>query len=634
MTSTPKLCFTAGHYAALSAEPGDPFRKAIFDRLLKKADRFLLSPELAMRESEFNWHIHAARSMQDRLMTLLVAFRITGLDEFLAGALREFRRIAEFPHWSWRAWKTNDPSFLSHFDISYGEHSASLAWAFDALRGELSQSDRKLFVETARTRCFLPFLQRTSEAENREWWVNHPTTNQNAVNSGGAGMLALAMGDECEESAEVLKIASASIGHYLASFVGKGGWHEGVGYWTYGMRYSIYFLMSAENALGTEPEFLRRPAAAATLQFPLLFSPHRVECGFGDVNYFAALPFHYLAAMRMGSTAVAAEVKRRGVPDLEKIDAPGIDPYKIPHYFWPNEAEWALVTSEALPVDAEAHWPDSIFIGDRTNWGFLADSMPAPNLYLSVRGGELAHMGHTHRDLLSFNLLVGQEKLIENLPVDEYLDTTFSERREELYEISPLSKNGIFLNGVGISAAARTECSEVSGEGFRGIRMDATEAFGRVEDGGPPALFCGRLFLMLQKRAILILDEFHLRFPGVVESRFHTFESVESTESSALIRGTNNTLQLAIGSNEESFLKPGTGLPTHPARRPDSILRHVGRNKVSRCVLGTLLVPNGMGSLLLRESGDSWAIVSEWVDETGPLTMAFSVGNRLGEVHL
>ncbi|NLF22289.1 MAG: hypothetical protein GX590_03935 [Lentisphaerae bacterium] len=113
-------------------------------------------------------------------------------------------------------------------------------------------------------------------------------------------MLCLAMREAIPETGLLLRRVETSIEPYMRHLDQSGGaWPEGIGYWNYGMRYAFLYLMSHERATGREHPLLRRAATRQTLRFPLDFTPDGCAAGFGDVNRWTPLPFHFLAARRL-----------------------------------------------------------------------------------------------------------------------------------------------------------------------------------------------------------------------------------------------------------------------------------------------------------------------------------------------
>ena len=177
------------------------------------------------------------------------------------------------------------------------------------------------------------------------WYFRKDDCNWNTVCNGGAGMLALALGDDSPLSARVLALAEEGIRHYFEFLDDDGAWPEGIGYWGYGHRYGYMYLLSHERAVGRPHPLLERTGSRNTLRFPFLFSPHQVATGFGDSNHFFPLPFVYLAAERYEMPEIAEEMDRRllsHAPD---------------HEGWPNTAELLLYHPGDTQAVVESPWP-------------------------------------------------------------------------------------------------------------------------------------------------------------------------------------------------------------------------------------------------------------------------------------
>ncbi len=609
LAPSPRLFLTSEHFAHLKTIPDTPLMQQASDLASEMADQFLLDPRIVVDESSHNWHLLRARQMQIRLLTLLVEWKRTGQARYFEGLLADLKRLVEWEYWSWIAWRRGNPDPQAIFDLSYGENSATLALVFDGLRNDLDEATRSWLVEAARVRSLQSYLHITQNTQTH--WYRAVHSNWNAVCNGGAGLLALAMADLCPESAQVLQGVEHGIRPFFEGLDEDGSWPEGIGYWNYGMRYGFMYLLSHETATGQVHPLLELPAVAATLRFPLDFSPHNVACGFGDSNAFSPQPFHLAAAQRLGMDEVVEEVMQRFTLELPLQQSTN----------WPQEAELLLLAPRGAAQSDGESWP-TVGLCKELQWGYVADRMPDSNLYLSVRGGSI-DAPHTHRDLLSFNCLVGDEKLIENVPVDDYIDTTFSARREELYEVSPLSKNSIFVNGVGIAEKSAAPTSLIEGEGYIGFLFDATKAMGTMRDGDNAA-YCGRAILLLDKRAVLIVDQVELAHAGLVESRLHTFYDVEWGDEDVLVRGNKNTLHLSFASTQPALIKRGLGLPTDPQRSPDNIIRHLNAGKITRITLCQLLVPNGIGSVALQETA-----IGLQIETSGDVPFQLTCGPRL-----
>lgn len=589
LTDYPRLYISDAHYASLKDKATHAVAQTARRKLRQAAQGFLADSEIVVDETGHNSHLIRARKMQTRVVTLLVEYKRTGDQKYRAEIMSDIKRIAEWEYWSWITWRQGDARPEAIFDLSYGENSTTLALAFDGLFDELSDDEKQLFIDTAVKRSLRPFLH-VMKAKDKPMYYKHPHTNWNTVCCGGAGMLALAMGDLCKESEEVLKIVEESVEPFFKSLKGDGGWPEGIGYWNYGMRYGFMYLLSWERAMGKKHKLMRLKGTEATLKFPLQFTPNGVPCSFGDVNRFGVLPFHYAVAERFGAAEVVAELDRRmTLSDEGRLDGP-----------WPNNAELALFHPGRESKGKKDAW-DTCALIRGLDWGYVADQMPDTNLYVSVRGGT-TDAPHVHRDLMSFFVVGGGEKLIENVGVDNYMDTTFSARRYDLYEPSAHSKNTIFLNGVSIGDKVTVKTSVINGRGFQGFRIDATDAMGTMRDG-PAAQFCGRAIFLVKNKGVLVIDRVVVSHAALVESRLHTFCDVTFGKSDVRIRGKKQRLQIVMASTQPSQTKKGMGIPSEPNREPDTMIRYVSEKKVLEMTTAYFMTLNGKSEIELNERG-------------------------------
>lgn len=573
-----------------------------------RAEEFAASPALRFDIDRFNSLLERAREMQMRVVTLIARWHQTGEERFRAAAERDALAMCAWEYWSWKAWRDGNPSPDYAFDLSYGENCTTLALTLDLLAddGALSDAARETLLSAARERGLRPFLVHTApdtrDRASSDWsfrapWFGSPHTNWNTVCVGGAGMLALVVAEHFPaEAAETLARAEEAIAPYMQSLdANDGGWPEGIGYWGYGHRYAFMYLLSHERATGRPHPLLASPAVRQTLRFPLDFSPHGLPCSFGDVNLFGPLAFHHAAAVRLGAPELVADLDARA----------RLEPGQT-WETWPNAAELLLLhpamsasadagsgsaSPPSKPPRAEAHAPvGRIYRG--LDWGILADRLPEPRLYLSVRGGSTA-VPHSHLDLMSCHGVFDGERLIHNIGINggaEYLDSTFSPRRPELFEVTPASKNTILINGVGIVANSTARTDLLSGNGFQAIRIETTEAMGQMHLA-PAALFCARLFVMLDARAFLILDRAELPHPGRVETRLHLLGEVLATDDTTLVRGKKARLRIAHACNVPAKRWTAQDAPTTPCEGA-TLLRWCTEGRTdTEVVMATLLWP-------------------------------------------
>jgi len=408
-----------------------PFLQECNAFVAKDAAEYARMTPLKYRRKHHNEHLTRAREVQGRIVTLLARWSQTGQDKFRKAAMEYVRMIGDWEYWSWITWRDNNPAPDAIFDLSYGENSATLAIAYDCLYDTLSDEERELFLNIARERSIASGIKHCKPGG--AWWFGKAESNWNTVCAGGLGMLVVAMYEDIPESDELLAMVEKSFTPYMKHLDDtNGAWPEGIGYWNYGMRYAFMYLLSREAATGKPHRLMELDGVNKTMSFPLDFCPSGQPCSFGDVNSWQPLPFHYAVARRLGRTGI-----------MHSIDS--ISAAKQARYSWPNAAEWLALHPDSLPRQKGGASKSVAKLYEGLDWGILADRMPEPSIYMSVRGGT-TRVPHGQQDLLSFNCVIGGEKLLAGVNSGEYLATTFSARRNEIFEISPASKNTLFIN--------------------------------------------------------------------------------------------------------------------------------------------------------------------------------------------
>ncbi len=587
LTPHPRLYIGADAYERAKMEQEWGPLRGIAEDVVAAGERHVRTPPLDWTPDKHNGHLLRARAMQSRVVTLLVRYAQTGRQRFRRAVMRCIAQMGEWEYWSWIAWRAGEKDADAIFDLSYGENSATLSIAYDWLHGELSEEERALFLQVA-DRPFRSGLRRAKADE--AWWFGKPDSNWNTVCAGGLGMLALAMYEDAPQAHELLPRAEESVEPFMRALDDSdGAWPEGIGYWNYGMRYAFMYLLSHERAMARPHPLMGLRGVRQTMSFPLDFCPHGQPCSFGDVNSWSPLPFHYAAAERLGRLDVMAQID-------ERLSTQG-----IPAGTWPDAAEWLLL-HPGRPAGAGSA-PSTgrvIKLYHGMDWGILADRLPRPTLYAAVRGGT-TEVPHGHRDLLSFHCVVGGERLVTDLKPTEYLDTTFSPRRDEMLEMTPAAKNTILINGVGVTVGSALDSTEkVTFPGADGLRLVATGAMGTMRDG-PAVAFCGRLVLMLEVGAFLIVDRIELPHAGRMESRMHTFAQVRAMKRGAVLRGDKQQLRVVYACSVPAVLRTAVPALTTPTMPEAHALRWCTVDRVhTDVVMATLLTPGpGAASVAL-----------------------------------
>lgn len=550
-------------------------------RKLLEADgkEYLKGTTFDYRESSHNSLLIRARIMQKRLVTLSVLWLESKEASYKKSILKHIKAMGDWEYWSWITWRKNDADPKAIFDLSYGENSATIAMVFDLLHNDLSEKEKKLFIEIAIERSFEPFLKFTTGKKYNAWWYKYGASNWNTVCAGGAGMLALVMLDYCKEAKVVLKHAELSIVPFFELLkTNGGGWDEGIGYWGYGMSYGFRYLISWENTFGKKHPIMEMPTTKKTVEFPLDFCPNGVPASFGDVNMFSVRGFHYLLATRFNRNDIVSRLDeifdQYKEKDLNNFDWPQLAEFLL---FHPGKSKGFKIKTGGVQIKYK-----------KMDWCVLADQMPSPNYYVSIRGGSTT-TSHSHMDLLSFQYVQGKIALIQNASNKLYLDTTFGKRRHELFEICPPAKNILMVNGVGIERPSEVTVKPVKIKGCPGYQIDGAKAMGGMRDSDVAQKYV-RTFLLLENKYILIVDKIKLTQWGLVETRLHSPHKVSLSKNQYLIKGGKESCKVISVSSSDVVYKLDDDSLTDPNDH-SKCLRMTTKELVNEALMATLIVP-------------------------------------------
>ena len=220
----------------------------------------------------------------------------------------------------------------------------------------------------------------------------------------------------------------------------------------------------------------------------------------------------------------------------------------------------------------------------------LADRMPKPRLYASVRGGT-TEVPHGHMDLTSFHAVVGDERMITSLGPAQYLDTTFSARRWDLFEMIPMSKNVLLVDGVGIARPTSVPTRSFQSPWGPAVRLDAAAALGAGRRGNDGVVSYHRLFVLLPGKGLLVVDAVKRPHPSLFEQRFCTSVQAEICAGGFLLKGLRQRASLACTCSVATGLHTASAPVTQPRGDPPTLLRQITQLLHEQIVMAALLVP-------------------------------------------
>lgn len=509
----PNLLFSRTDIPTIKSRASDPQLRPTAARLLERADYLLSAPPLVVSETLRGEPdppgqlkgLEAARRLQGRVLTLCMAFTLTGDKKYLEAALAELESALK-----WKVWV--DTAHPPPYDLMAGELCLTFGLAYDWLYNDLSPEQRRRLREGAEQRGLAAYLA-GADRPKPMWWLS-AANNWNVVCNGGVAVLALALGSESPLSPKVLALALPGMDNFWDHLAPDGGWDEGTGYWTYAMRYALIAaeaLRRAGNPWGEK--VFAREGLKKTGYFPIVFNPgKKLTAGFSDSNGRAADPVFYLLAREFNNGDFAWFQDRAGLGSPKKEG-------------WPQETLsliWRPLGQSWLPEATKDYVPSfpPVYAFPDIGWGFMAQSQPDPAYFLAFKNGSLA-ANHTHLDLNTISVGYGDTMLLVELGSRPYPADYFGPKRYDYYEQSTAGHNTVLLDG-------RGQVLKREGKLLGPIKGPDYEELIGVADGAyeVPSTRVRRHVVFVDKTDWVIFDEIETPERRPVELRFHTYGSL------------------------------------------------------------------------------------------------------------
>jgi hypothetical protein len=252
-------------------------------------------------------------------------------------------------------------------------------------------------------RVLTPFLE-------KNWWWEASKSNWCAVCSGSVGMAALLL-EGGERRKLILDKVEKAMLHYLNGFGEDGATEEGIGYWTYGFGYYIYYLaMRLELDAGYQLSDPIRKKIQKIAEFPHLVQITETSfLPFSDVSEGTLIP--------TGLLSYLYEEFGAKPPLCSKITSFDFDHcYRFAHIsrnlWWSN-----VRIFNQSEVDVTHYFEDKEWLVERKGPYFFA-----------AKGGSNQEE-HNHNDVGSFILALNGEILLTDLGAGTYTADYFSDKR-------------------------------------------------------------------------------------------------------------------------------------------------------------------------------------------------------------
>ncbi len=281
----PRIIMTEADFVRLRENRELGAYKPMLDKIMASAEKLLSAPVSEYVIPDGVRLLVTSRRVQERLMTLSFAYRLTDDEKYLARAVKEIEAACAFPDFHPR-----------HF-LDCAELCLAFACAYDWLYDDLSEE----LKETMRTRLIEKGFYAVMEEYNNEpehknvidtrrgyrWYQDKPGDNWKMVCNGSLSVAVLAIFDEieCDLCETILTCAYDDTYQAVRDFYDAvdGTYSEGVNYWSYATRFLAFYSSALETAAGSDFGLTDYIGVARSPYFLLsLSSPDRVGFNFGD----------------------------------------------------------------------------------------------------------------------------------------------------------------------------------------------------------------------------------------------------------------------------------------------------------------------------------------------------------------
>jgi hypothetical protein len=437
-------------------------------------------------------------------------------------------------------------------DLFAAETGAALAETLYLVGDEIAPEVRQRIRQEIERHIFKPYL-----AYGRQHWWFKGALNWNGVCNGAIALAFLRVEKDLETLAEALTMALEGFEAYLATgFEADGGSIEGVGYWNYGLMYTITVAELLREITGGELDLLAQPRLRDIAAYPpaLALAAPNLFVNFGDST----------ETQTLSAGVVNRLAERTGVDDLRALLVPlggaheseaghiggaaakrfGYNFYsKLPIIFR-TAAWWDCTQPAPILAPRDAYLPDTGIIKFA---GQTASGQPV--LLVAKSGHNGGH--HSHTDVAQFIVSVDGESLIPDPGRGLYSKDYFREGRYQNVFNNSYSHSVPRIGGQ--LQAPGLEFSDwhrfygtIIDHGQQGHTKFAVIDFNHAYDLPDLQQARRRLELDIKTGVVTLADEFAFAAPLPVEEAFSTWSAVEVDANTARITGERAALTLQI----------------------------------------------------------------------------------------
>ena len=534
----------------------DGVMKKLCARILKNGTTYLDSEPVAYGTSGDD-ALSAARSVRDRVFGLGMSYLLTEDERYAKRLWQELYTAGSFSDWG------HSQKFLAT-----GEMTAAFGIAYDWLY-DYWTSEQKEFIENAIVKLGLKqsldaYTGRISGIISSSNWP-YNEGNWNAVCNGGTLIGAAAIYEAAPDICSVVSSdALRGLGYMMKSFATDGAWEEGVGYWSYMMRYLTIALDTLYDNFGGDFNLREAEGLDNTIEFVRAVTGSVGINNFHDVDYNDdpfVCGYLYWMADKTGSREYFDE---RSSQILELGEA---SIYDI--IFYNPDREYKNINN--IP-GKDAYFGTTELVSMRS--GYERD-----DLYLSYHAGK-TNVSHSHADDGAFVLDMLGERWALDLGPDSYsLIAYHGGRRFNYYRTRAEGHNTLVINPDRSSGQVTGSVTYAQPPVIRGRNVYSTADLSEAYSDNASSVKRG--FLLTDDRSnVVIRDEIALKNKSNVYWFMHTDAQVTLKDSkTAVLNKNGKSVYVRLLSNAGSAVfsvmdaKPFSTSPQDSGQNPNEGIR-------------------------------------------------------------
>nr|WP_294899187.1 hypothetical protein [uncultured Pedobacter sp.] len=522
-----------------------------YNQMKNRADRSLSEPLLSYKLDDANLRITSIHAFSFPLADLVMMYQFTKEKKYADRAWLQLAKMVDYPDWGANR----------HF-LDSGIASFEFALAYDGLFDYLSTNQKDSLKNAVLKQVLIPAQKLM--AENVFW--HKAKYNWNGICNGGLIMASLAMfEDDPDFLTQIIAEATGKLPIYINEFNPDGQSVEGLGYWAYGLRYTILALESMKRVLGTTFKVDDAPGFKKTGWFPIYMSGPVSTLNFGDdgIKNSKSLSFFWLAK----NSNDAELAKRQYRLALQNKSVSWSDMI----YYDPK-----LVSQKTT----EANIPKEIYVREIEVMS-LREDWQNDGLFIAMHGGD-NKANHGHLDAGTFEIQgLGEVWANSDLGSDKYTYPGYFKKtvpdymdqltpienpgRWHFYRLRAEGKNAIVINPdtrpdqnpLGVAKLLDKGANKNSGF----YVIDLSDCYKRDVSSYHRGIKLDRT-----NRTIEIQDEIKALNPSTIWWSMHTkadIKIIDGGKSAILQIGKQKMLAKIIGNKDAKFCElPATYLPS------------------------------------------------------------------------